>query len=166
MAAADVLHPSVLSFQTAVKTVERWVQEEPTDEEKLKFLRQAIKDLGEPGNEQVFEAAMKDLGIRAVRTDEAFDRVERTMKTFVKDHGDQFPGLKPFQEEWSGYTSVRYCPTCVSLSEATFRHGEMKSLPHEILRRKPLRHMTVPFCILLVLTCIYSCLELRLYNTA
>ena len=40
MAAPNVLHPSVLSFQTAVKTVERWVQEEPTDEEKLKFLRQ------------------------------------------------------------------------------------------------------------------------------
>lgn len=107
MAAVQTQNPVSLTFEAAEKKVEQWAEEPPTEEEQLEFLRKAIKDLGEPGNEEVFKAAMKELGVRAVNTDNAFARVKNTLDAFVTNHGDRFPGLKAFQTEWNGYRSVR-----------------------------------------------------------
>ena len=67
-----------------------------------------INDLNIPGPE-VFKAAMKKLAVSAIYTDEAFARFKTTLDLVVKEYGDQFPGLKPFQSEWDRYTSVRRC---------------------------------------------------------
>ena len=114
MAAVDIHLPSASALEAATKTVERWAQSEPTEEEKLEFLRKAINAIGMPENVKVFRDAMTELAVRAVLTDNAFARVKNTMDAFVREHGDRFPGIKPFQSEWNGYKSVRWSFTFYS----------------------------------------------------
>jgi len=66
-------------------------------------LEKAIKDLGQPGNVENFRDAMKELGRRAVKTDDAFYDVWMTLANIVAHHEDQYPGVKPFFEEWDGH---------------------------------------------------------------
>lgn len=100
--------PFDLAFEDAVKTIERWSLAEPTDEEKLAFLRQAIVDLGEPENIEVLKATLTDLGDRAYQTDDAFDRVASTLNAFAGENGDPL-GIQKFQAEWNDYRRVRCC---------------------------------------------------------
>jgi hypothetical protein len=150
MATVAVLPPSDLPIEYAAETVPA----EPTDKEKLEFLEKAIKDLGEPGNVEIFREAMKELGVRAVQTDEAFARVKDTMDRFVKDHGVDFPGIVPFQKEWDGYATVRWYSDffLVANDDTISRIGRHISLPHGTLRLKPLRNMKVRFCPFLLST--------------
>ncbi|KAF8801916.1 hypothetical protein BYT27DRAFT_7197625 [Phlegmacium glaucopus] len=105
MATVAVLPPSKLSFDSAPETAKPLDQVGPTEDEILEFLEKSIKALGEPGNVAIFKQAMEELGIRAVNTDDAFARVKNTMDAFVNEHGGQFPGIIPFQQEWNGYKS-------------------------------------------------------------
>ena len=107
MAKVDVLSPSDLFFEQAVKTVERWAQQEPSELERSDFLFQVVKYLQEPGTIEIFDGALRELAVRAVRADNAFAHVEETLEAFVREYGGRFPGIRQFQVEWNGYKSVR-----------------------------------------------------------
>ena len=111
MATAAVLTPSDLSFENATETVKCWAQKEPTEDETLVFLKQAIRDLGKAVNVTIFREAMKELGIHAVKTDNNFAHIQNTMDAFINHHGNRFPGLIPFKKEWDGYRLVRWYST-------------------------------------------------------
>jgi hypothetical protein len=101
------------SFEHALATVKQWANAEPTDDEKLEFLEKAIKDLGQPGNVEVFREAMKELGRRAAKTGEAFDDV---LMTLIKIDQVRYPGVHPFLVEWSDqHKRVGLCSYLVSL---------------------------------------------------
>ena len=116
MATVDVLSPSDLFFEQAVKTVERWAQQEPSELEKSDFLREVVKSLDDPGTVEVFDTEIRELAVRALRADNAFTHVKNTLDAFVIAFGNQFPGIRPFQSEWNGYRSVRwYYSKCSAL---------------------------------------------------
>ena len=106
MATVEILSPSDISFEQAVKTVERWTQQEPSESERLNFLHEVVKSLDEPGSGEVFDAAIKELAVRAIKADNAFAHVQDTLEAFLREHGNQFPGLEPFQSEWNGHKWV------------------------------------------------------------
>jgi len=106
MAAIVVLPPTDLSFKHSLAMVEYWAEAEPSDEDKLKFLEQAIKDLGQPRNVEIFRDAMKELGHHAIKADHTFYDVWITLAKVVTYHHDQYPGIKPFFEEWHNLRRV------------------------------------------------------------
>ena len=78
-------------------------------EEKIDFLRTAIDDMKDPENVQNFKENIKTLGTAAIKTDEAFDKVNRKLKKFVEDFGSDFPDVATFQQRWQGYQDVHLC---------------------------------------------------------
>lgn len=107
MATVAVLPTSDPSkFEHALATIEHWTKAEPTDDEKLEFLEKAIKDLGQPGNVEIFRNAMKELGKRAVKINDTFYNVWMTMANILAYHKDEYPGLHPYFEEWDEHRRV------------------------------------------------------------
>ena len=101
--------PIASSQEELLAKVQRWQEEPPTEEEKIEFLRTAIEDMKDPVHINEFKDNIKTLGIAAVKTDESFDKVNRTLKKFVKDYGSDFPEVATFQQRWEGYQNVHLC---------------------------------------------------------
>ncbi|KIJ58204.1 hypothetical protein HYDPIDRAFT_34399 [Hydnomerulius pinastri MD-312] len=80
---------------------------EISEKEKIKFLEDAVEALKDKGNVEKFTEAIKVIGRAAVYTDEAFDKINRTLLKFVEESGSDFPEIKGYQTRWAGYQTVR-----------------------------------------------------------
>ena len=78
-----------------------------SDEEKLEFLEEALAALKDKNNIDKFTEAIKYIGTTAVYTDEAFDKINRTLLKFVAEHGSSFPEIAGYQTKWAVFKKVR-----------------------------------------------------------
>ena len=109
----------------------------PSEEEKIEFLRTAIDDMKDPVHINEFKDNIKTLGTAAVKTDEAFDKVNRKLKRFVEDYESDFPEVATFQQRWEGYQDVHLCfPGLFSSSYSCVRIGAIFFKSHAILLTK------------------------------
>ncbi|KIJ63534.1 hypothetical protein HYDPIDRAFT_40949 [Hydnomerulius pinastri MD-312] len=79
---------------------------EISEQEKIKFLQDAVEALKDKGNVEKFTEAIKFIGRVAVYTDEAFDKINRTLLKFVRESGSDFPEIEGYQTRWAGYQAT------------------------------------------------------------
>jgi len=71
-----------------------------SDEELVKLQQEIAKEARVPENITESVEQIKELGINAIYTDNAFTSTTRAFERFVAEYGTKFPETKKFLEEW------------------------------------------------------------------
>ena len=91
------VHQLTVSFAAAA---------EPTDKDKIAFIKAVREQLQDGDMVQQFLANVREAGTTANEVDAAFDRVSRSFDDMVSKFGTDFPGFATFNNEWKDYNSV------------------------------------------------------------
>jgi hypothetical protein len=94
------------AFELALKAIEDWKSNPPTEEDRIKFLKDTIAGLEDPKQASELSKNLEGLAVIAVKTDESFANVANYFKNFVDKHGHDFPGLSDYLKEWDGFQIV------------------------------------------------------------
>ena len=116
---AAVETPSFVDPQNILDT---WAASDgPTEEEKLAFANDALKELNSGKD---FAENVKNAGVLANEIDDAFYKVTRDFEKIVEEHKKEFPKLSQFYDQWKGYKDVRYSFRLVLLIHSDIVNGQ------------------------------------------